>query len=96
MACFVLYVKRGYRDVPYHNWHHAFNVAQWAYATMINYKLVQKGYLTLVPRYTYTGSETVVIRHLPLQLHNAYYILPKIVLYIASERTFSLSIKKSL
>lgn len=42
---FILHVKKGYRDVPYHSWLHAFNVAQWAYAAIINYKLVSKGYL---------------------------------------------------
>ncbi|KPJ06896.1 cGMP-dependent 3',5'-cyclic phosphodiesterase [Papilio machaon] len=46
LARFVLHVKKGYRDVPYHNWMHAFNVAQWAYAALINYKLVSSGYLT--------------------------------------------------
>ncbi|XP_013149073.1 PREDICTED: cGMP-dependent 3',5'-cyclic phosphodiesterase-like [Papilio polytes] len=45
LARFVLHVKKGYRDVPYHNWMHAFNVAQWAYAALINYKLVSSGYL---------------------------------------------------
>ncbi|XP_052748765.1 cGMP-dependent 3',5'-cyclic phosphodiesterase-like isoform X2 [Galleria mellonella] len=43
---FVLHVKKGYRDVPYHSWLHAFNVAQWAYAAIINYKLVQHGYFS--------------------------------------------------
>ncbi|XP_068632592.1 cGMP-dependent 3',5'-cyclic phosphodiesterase-like [Battus philenor] len=46
LARFVLHVKKGYRDVPYHNWTHAFNVAQWAYAALVNYKLVSSGYLT--------------------------------------------------
>ncbi|KAI8422778.1 hypothetical protein MSG28_006523 [Choristoneura fumiferana] len=41
---FILHVKKGYRDVPYHSWLHSFNVAQWAYAAMINYKLVSQGY----------------------------------------------------
>ncbi|KAM3963607.1 cGMP-dependent 3',5'-cyclic phosphodiesterase [Aphomia sociella] len=41
---FVLYVKKGYRDVPYHSWLHAFNVGQWAFAALVNYKLVQHGY----------------------------------------------------
>ncbi|XP_052739324.1 cGMP-dependent 3',5'-cyclic phosphodiesterase-like [Bicyclus anynana] len=43
---FILYVKKGYRDVPYHSWLHAFNVAQWAYAAIINYKLISHGYYT--------------------------------------------------
>ncbi|CAH0406813.1 unnamed protein product [Chilo suppressalis] len=42
---FILYVKKGYRDVPYHSWIHAFNVAQWAYAAMVNFRLVTDGYL---------------------------------------------------
>ncbi|XP_034827104.1 cGMP-dependent 3',5'-cyclic phosphodiesterase-like [Maniola hyperantus] len=43
---FILHVKKGYRDVPYHNWLHAFSVAQWAYAAITNYKLVSQGYFT--------------------------------------------------
>ncbi|XP_028030850.1 cGMP-dependent 3',5'-cyclic phosphodiesterase-like [Bombyx mandarina] len=46
LARFILYAKKGYRDVPYHNWLHAFNVTQWAYAALVNFKLVQQGYLT--------------------------------------------------
>ncbi|CAG4949373.1 unnamed protein product [Colias eurytheme] len=46
LARFILHVKKGYRDVPYHSWLHAFNVAQWAYAALINYKLVQQGYFS--------------------------------------------------
>ncbi|KAJ0175809.1 hypothetical protein K1T71_008968 [Dendrolimus kikuchii] len=45
LARFILYVKKGYRDVPYHSWFHAFNVAQWAYAALINYKLISAGYI---------------------------------------------------
>ncbi|XP_059055521.1 cGMP-dependent 3',5'-cyclic phosphodiesterase-like [Achroia grisella] len=43
---FVLHVKKGYRDVPYHSWLHAFNVAQWAFAAITNYKLVQHGFFS--------------------------------------------------
>ncbi|CAH1646463.1 unnamed protein product [Spodoptera littoralis] len=43
---FILYVKKGYRDVPYHSWTHAFNVGQWAFAALMNYKLVAHGYFT--------------------------------------------------
>ncbi|XP_045494670.1 cGMP-dependent 3',5'-cyclic phosphodiesterase-like [Colias croceus] len=46
LARFILHVKKGYRDVPYHSWLHAFNVAQWAYAALVNYKLVQQGYFS--------------------------------------------------
>ncbi|XP_013196675.1 cGMP-dependent 3',5'-cyclic phosphodiesterase [Amyelois transitella] len=45
LARFILYVKKGYRDVPYHSWLHAFNVAQWAYAALVNFKLISSGYL---------------------------------------------------
>ncbi|XP_075974059.1 cGMP-dependent 3',5'-cyclic phosphodiesterase-like isoform X2 [Anticarsia gemmatalis] len=43
LARYILYVKKGYRDVPYHNWTHAFNVAQWAFAAIVNYKLIANG-----------------------------------------------------
>ncbi|XP_047530580.1 cGMP-dependent 3',5'-cyclic phosphodiesterase-like [Vanessa atalanta] len=46
LARFILHVKKGYRDVPYHSWLHAFNVAQWAFAALANYQLVAKGYFT--------------------------------------------------
>lgn len=46
LARFILYVKKGYRDVPYHSWLHAFNVGQWAYAAISNYKLISQGYFT--------------------------------------------------
>lgn len=32
---FLITVKRNYRDVPYHNWRHAFNVAQVMFAIMM-------------------------------------------------------------
>ncbi|VDM08026.1 unnamed protein product [Wuchereria bancrofti] len=31
LACFLLMVQKGYRDVPYHNWSHAFAVAHFTY-----------------------------------------------------------------
>ena len=31
LARFVLMVRRGYRDPPYHNWTHAFTVAHFAF-----------------------------------------------------------------
>ena len=31
---FLLTVQRNYRDVPYHNWRHAFNVAQVMFAIL--------------------------------------------------------------
>ncbi|KAG6449372.1 hypothetical protein O3G_MSEX006036 [Manduca sexta] len=53
LARFILYVKKGYRDVPYHNWMHAFNVAQWAYAALTNYKLIQQGYFNELQGFMY-------------------------------------------
>uniref|UniRef100_T1J3H1 3',5'-cyclic-GMP phosphodiesterase n=1 Tax=Strigamia maritima TaxID=126957 RepID=T1J3H1_STRMM len=45
-ARFVLMVKKGYRDPPYHNWLHAFSVAHFSYLTIKNFELIQKGHLT--------------------------------------------------
>ncbi|XP_026315730.1 cGMP-dependent 3',5'-cyclic phosphodiesterase-like [Hyposmocoma kahamanoa] len=59
LACFILHVQKGYRDVPYHNWHHAFNVAQWAYAALVNYKLAQLGYLTDLQAFMYVLAALV-------------------------------------
>lgn len=33
---FVLMVKKGYRDPPYHNWMHAFSVAHFSYTLFKN------------------------------------------------------------
>ncbi|XP_058803157.1 cGMP-dependent 3',5'-cyclic phosphodiesterase-like isoform X2 [Phymastichus coffea] len=46
LARFILYVKKGYRDAPYHNWMHAFSVAHFAYLLMKNLHLVRDGYMT--------------------------------------------------
>lgn len=46
LARFILYVRKGYRDVPYHNWSHAFSVAHFAYLAIKNFQLVEKGYFT--------------------------------------------------
>lgn len=36
---FLMTVKKNYRDVPYHNWKHAFNVAQVMFAIlMVNFE----------------------------------------------------------
>lgn len=43
---FVLYVRKGYRDVPYHNWSHAFSVAHFAYLALKNFQLIERGYFT--------------------------------------------------
>ena len=46
LARFVLMVKRGYRDPPYHNWSHAFSVAHFAYLCVKNLKLEEDSLLT--------------------------------------------------
>jgi len=46
LARFLLMVKRGYRDPPYHNWSHAFSVAHFSYLLMKNLQLREKGYLS--------------------------------------------------
>ncbi|XP_029823434.1 cGMP-dependent 3',5'-cyclic phosphodiesterase isoform X2 [Ixodes scapularis] len=40
LAKFVLMVKKGYRDPPYHNWYHAFAVAHFCYLLLKNLNLV--------------------------------------------------------
>ncbi|XP_048505681.1 cGMP-dependent 3',5'-cyclic phosphodiesterase-like isoform X3 [Athalia rosae] len=46
LARFILFVKKGYRDAPYHNWVHAFSVAHFAYLLIVNLKLIEDGYIT--------------------------------------------------
>lgn len=46
MARFLLLVQKGYRDMPYHNWMHAFSVAHFGYSLIKNLKLVEKGVFT--------------------------------------------------
>ncbi|XP_063983080.1 cGMP-dependent 3',5'-cyclic phosphodiesterase-like isoform X3 [Diachasmimorpha longicaudata] len=46
LARFILYVKKGYRDAPYHNWIHAFSVAHFAYLMIKNLNLVEDKYFT--------------------------------------------------
>jgi len=43
---FILYVKKGYRDAPYHNWTHAFSVAHFAYLLIKNMQLIEENYMT--------------------------------------------------
>lgn len=50
---FVLYVKKGYRDTPYHNWMHAFSVTHFAYVVIKQLNLIEEGYLTYVYIYIY-------------------------------------------
>ncbi|XP_015586833.1 cGMP-dependent 3',5'-cyclic phosphodiesterase isoform X2 [Cephus cinctus] len=46
LARFILFVKKGYRDAPYHNWIHAFSVAHFGYLMIKNFNLVKDGYMT--------------------------------------------------
>jgi len=46
LARFLLMVKRGYRDPPYHNWTHAFSVAHFSFLLLRNLKLLEKGLIT--------------------------------------------------
>ena len=48
LARFLLLVQKGYRSMPYHNWHHAFSVTHFAYACMTNLKLIDRGVLTKI------------------------------------------------
>jgi cGMP-dependent 3',5'-cyclic phosphodiesterase len=43
LARFVLMVRRGYRDPPYHNWMHAFSVAHFSFSLIENLGLVEQG-----------------------------------------------------
>ncbi|XP_059476032.1 cGMP-dependent 3',5'-cyclic phosphodiesterase-like [Neocloeon triangulifer] len=46
LAKFVLLVKRGYRDPPYHNWMHAFTVTHFAFLLLKNLKVVEQGHIS--------------------------------------------------
>ncbi|XP_046664181.1 cGMP-dependent 3',5'-cyclic phosphodiesterase-like isoform X2 [Homalodisca vitripennis] len=37
---------RGYRDLPYHNWHHAFAVLHFSFAVLTNCRLIEKQHFT--------------------------------------------------
>uniref|UniRef100_A0A6A7FW97 Phosphodiesterase n=1 Tax=Hirondellea gigas TaxID=1518452 RepID=A0A6A7FW97_9CRUS len=43
MARFVMMVRKGYRDPPYHNWVHAFSVTHFAFLLIDNLRLCQTG-----------------------------------------------------
>ncbi|KAG5889012.1 hypothetical protein JTB14_033941 [Gonioctena quinquepunctata] len=53
---FVLFVKKGYRALPYHNWLHAFSVAHFAYLALRNFQLVENGYLSKLEALAYLVS----------------------------------------
>nr|XP_033320806.1 cGMP-dependent 3',5'-cyclic phosphodiesterase-like [Megalopta genalis] len=46
LARFILYVKKGYRDAPYHNWPHAFSVTHFGYLLIRNLHLISENYMT--------------------------------------------------
>lgn len=46
LSKFILYVRKGYRDVPYHNWSHAFSAAHFAYLCIKNFQLVENDYMS--------------------------------------------------
>ncbi|XP_053697304.1 cGMP-dependent 3',5'-cyclic phosphodiesterase-like [Sabethes cyaneus] len=53
LARFILMVQKGYRDTPYHNWWHAFSVAHFAYALMMNLQLIEKGIITKMQGFSF-------------------------------------------
>ncbi|KAK4879795.1 hypothetical protein RN001_007941 [Aquatica leii] len=55
-ARFILYVKKGYRDTPYHNWVHAFSVTHFAYSSIKQLKLIEDGYMTHLEAMAYLIS----------------------------------------
>lgn len=46
LARFLLLVQKGYRNMPYHNWSHAFSVAHFSYTCMKNLHLIERGFIT--------------------------------------------------
>lgn len=46
LARFLLLVQKGYRNMPYHNWSHAFSAAHFSYVCMKNLKLIERGIIT--------------------------------------------------
>ncbi|XP_018024690.1 probable 3',5'-cyclic phosphodiesterase pde-4 [Hyalella azteca] len=46
LARFVLMVRKGYRDPPYHNWVHAFSVTHFAFLLINNLKLCENGVIS--------------------------------------------------
>lgn len=68
LARFLLLVQKGYRPTPYHNFQHAFTVAHFAYAGMMNLKLIERGYLTLV------HTDIILIMYLFESYHLLFFI----------------------
>ncbi|GAB6033257.1 cGMP-dependent 3',5'-cyclic phosphodiesterase [Chamberlinius hualienensis] len=46
LARFILMVKKGYRDPPYHNWSHAFSATHFCYLLLRNLSIVKQDFLT--------------------------------------------------
>lgn len=53
LARFVLMVRRGYRDPPYHNWNHAFSVTHFAYLAVKNFDVIKRQYLEEIETLAY-------------------------------------------
>ena len=45
LSRFILMVRKGYRDPPYHNWYHAFSVAHFAFLLLKNLNCISTGIL---------------------------------------------------
>lgn len=46
VARFILLVRKGYRDMPYHNWMHAFSAAHFVFCVMKQLDLVGKSWIS--------------------------------------------------
>lgn len=46
LARFILMVKKGYRDPPYHNWSHAFSATHFCYLLLRNLNIIEDNWLT--------------------------------------------------
>uniref|UniRef100_A0A1B6DJA3 Phosphodiesterase n=1 Tax=Clastoptera arizonana TaxID=38151 RepID=A0A1B6DJA3_9HEMI len=43
---FIMYAKKGYRNIPYHNWSHAFGVQHFIFFMLKNGKMIERGHLS--------------------------------------------------
>nr|XP_018897248.1 PREDICTED: cGMP-dependent 3',5'-cyclic phosphodiesterase-like [Bemisia tabaci] len=50
---FFLYVMKGYRDPPYHNWMHAFSSVHFAYLCLKKFNLINIGHFTMLEGLAY-------------------------------------------
>lgn len=51
LISFVLTARMGYRDLPYHNWAHAFSVAHFSFLLMFRLNLIHRCLITLVRQF---------------------------------------------